>query len=598
MGVEVPDKQLCWLPSSFTRLRKGQSKFLRHIERDNQLTVHASTGFGKTVLVLSGIGYRFLQRDRQLYIFARTKTQLRSVFLRNLKKIYNRPPLNHLTVVPLIAQRDLCSHRNQYSCHNCSAKNRALRFPNSSLQEVLSDLTVASCPETLPGYRKFLQPFGCPYHLIKRLLPQANIILLTQGYLEHQYLREKIDRFLSKAEQYRFNSKHREVIIDEAHNFGSTVEAQVTREQLQLAFEVAPCSVIRALNQLLEHPLGSVQRPKEAMSDSVEQLDIFLKQKRSGIHFPPEEREVLRTVRSFIQREGQHWILNKEGLIQLNPYPSSIFDFLLPRFNRIVLLSGTFFNYSWYRWYYGLPRSFKFFQVPFSKERRRQLFFAALYKRGISSRLQDRSRELNVWCAQFVHEMALIAKEHTFVYVPSYKVLEDLFPLLTEHFKGHIPLFREPAQGRVQFINDLIYGPPSVVLAVYGGKLSEGIEIRHPSTGRSRIQLLILIGMPFPVFTPEYNFLKKLYTKKWKNLQFAQWTILERLLNNKIHQCMGRGIRSKQDQGAAVLLDDRAVKFLQLRLSGMRIYTSRQALADALTLALLRTKKSPPNLHF
>ena len=130
-----------------------------------------------------------------------------------------------------------------------------------------------------------------------------------------------------------------------------------------------------------------------------------------------------------------------------------------------------------------------------------------------------------------------------------------------------------------------------VVLAVYGGKLSEGVEVRHPTTGRSRIQLLILIGMPFPVFTPEYNLLMKLYQKKWKNFQFAQWTILERLLNNKINQCIGRGIRSKQDQAAAVLLDDRAVKFLQLRLLGMRIYTSQRALADALTLALLRTKR-------
>lgn len=591
MVFVVPDKQLFWLPSSFTKLRKGQSKFLQHVEREKQLAIHALTGFGKTVLVLSGIGYRFIHGDRQLYIFAKTKTQLRSVFLRNLKKIYNRPPLNQLTVVPLIAQRDLCSHRSHYSCLSCNAKKRAIRFPNANLKELLSDLTVANCPETLLGYRKFLQSFGCPYHLIKRLLPQSNIVLLTQGYLEHLFLREKLDRFLSKAEQYRFNSRHREVIIDEAHNFGPTVEAQVTREQLQLAFDIAPCSVVRALNWLLEQPLGSVQRPKEAMFASVKQLDIFLKQKRSRLHFPTEEREVLRVVRSFIQRNGQHWILNEEGLIQLNPYPSSIFKFLLPRFNRIILLSGTFYNRSWYRKYYGLPQSFKFYQMPFSNERRRQLFFAALYRRGISSRLKDRSHELNMWYAQFIHEMALLAGDHTLVYVPSYEVLEGLFPLLTERFSGHLPLFREPTQGRIPFMNDLINGSPSVVLAVYGGKLSEGIEIRHPSTGRSRIRLMILIGMPFPVFTPEYRFLEKLYQNRWKILPFAQWAILERLLTNKIHQCMGRAIRSKQDQGAAVLLDDRAVKYLQLRILGMRIFTSRQALANALTLALVRARK-------
>ncbi|MHA2247138.1 MAG: helicase C-terminal domain-containing protein [Candidatus Hodarchaeales archaeon] len=572
-------------------LRNGQSKFLRYIDKDKQVAIHALTGFGKTVLVLSGIGYRFISGDRQLYIFTKTKTQLRSVFLRNLKKIYNRPPLNQLTVVPLIAKRDLCSHRSSY-CHRfCDAKKQAFRFPNANLRELLFDLTVANCPETLTGYRKFFQSFGCPYHLINRLLPQANIVLLTQGYLEHLFLREKLDRFLSKAEQFRFNSSHREVIIDEAHNFGPTVEVQVTREQLHLAFDIAPCSVTRALNRLLEQPLGSVQRPKEAMFDSVKQLDIFLGQKRSRLHFPTEEREVLRVVRSFIQRNGQHWVLNEKGLIQLNPYPSSIFKFLLPRFNRIILLSGTFYNRSWYRKYYGLPPGFKFYQMPFSNERRQQLFFATLYRRGISSRLKDRSPELNMWYAQFIHEMALLAGDHTLVYVPSYEVLDGLFPLLTERFAGHLPLFREPSQGRIQFMSDLINGSPSVVLAVYGGKLSEGIEIRHPSTGRSRIRLMILIGMPFPVFTPEYRLLKKLYQNRWKIIPFAQWAILERRLTNIIHQCMGRGIRSEQDKGAAVLLDDRSVKYLQLRLLGMRIFTSRQALANALTLALVRARK-------
>jgi Rad3-related DNA helicase len=553
------------------------------------LTVDAPTGFGKTILILCGIGYRFLQQDRQLYLFAKTKTQLQSVFLRNLKKVYNRPPLNQLSVVPLIAQSELCNHRTQ-NCRSCSDKMRALRYPNKNLQELLSELTVADCPPTLIGYRKFLQPFGCPYHLIRRLLPQANIVLLTQGYLEHQYLRKKLDWLLAKAEQFRFSWRRREVIIDEAHNFGSAVEAHVTRKQLQLASDIAPCRVIRALNQLLERPLGPVQRPKEAMVESVKQLDTFLKQKRSLVHFPSEEREVLQVVRSFIRGEGLYWVLNEEGLVQLNPYPSSIFDFLLPRFNRIVLLSGTFLNYSWYKRYYGLPRRFRHFQVPISNERRRQLFFAALYKRGISSRLKDRSDKLNEWCAQFIHEMALKANDHTFVYVPSYRVLEDLYPLLTDHFRGQVPFFREPAQSRIKFMKDLVNGPPSVVLAVYGGKLSEGVEVRHPTTGRSRIQLLILVGMPFPVFTPEYNLLQEIYLKKWKNQHFAQWAILERLLNNKIHQCMGRSIRSKQDRGAAVLLDDRAVKFLQLRLLGMRIYTSRSALSDALTVALLRSK--------
>lgn len=565
---------------------------MRLLKNTERLAVNAPTGFGKTVLTLCGIGYRLIQGDRQLYVFAKTKAQLRSVFLRNFKRIYNRPPYNQLTIVPLIARSDLCYQPQHYSCDSCHLRTQAKYLSQTHLNELLHALTIANCPKTLPGFRDFLAPFGCPYHLVKRMVPRAQIVLLTQGYLEHLFLREKLDRLLFEAEKFGFNWTHREVVIDEAHNFGPTIEATVTREQLLHACEIAPLPLVRALSRILEQPLGMVQRPKEALPETVVQLDNFLGQRRSRAFLPVKEREVLRTIRSFIQRRSPYWVLNEQGLLQLNPYPSTIFDFLLPRFDRVILLSGTFFGLSLYNRFYGLSnggRSFQLHQVPLTAERRRQLFFGALYRRGISSRLIDRTPEFAVWCAELIHQMALLAHDHTFVYVPSYEFLESLFPLLQERLAGQLPLFREPAQGRISFMADLIQGSPSVVLAVYGGKFSEGVELRHPSSGRSRIRLIILVGLPFPVPSPEHLLLTQLYQRRWNPL-FAKWALRERVLYTKVLQCMGRAIRSGHDRGVVILLDDRATNLLLFRFFGLRVFTSQQDMINSLIMALVRSR--------
>lgn len=427
--------------------------------------------------------------------------------------------------------------------------------------------------------------------LIRRLLPQANIILLTHGYLESLFLREVLERLLFKAYDCGFNAAKREIIIDEAHNFGSTVEAVLTREQLIHALEITSSPLIRSLIQTLDLPLGQIQRPRDARPDSIKEIDFFLQQKRNRNYLSPKDHESLLAVRSFVERKADYWVLNEQGLVQLNPWPASIFTFLRPRFNRIILLSGTFHKFPLYSNFYGLNKGgvpFTLYRVGIPRERRRQLVFGALYHPAISSKPEHRTPEFYTWSADLIHEMALLAGDHTLVFVPSYEALESLYPLVRERLNGQLSTYREPQYGQIPFLNTLVKGPPSVVVAVYGGKFSEGVEIRQPITGRSRIRLIVLVGLPFPPPTPEYKLLERLYRRRW-GIPFTKWALVERKLYTQVQQCLGRAIRSEQDRAVAIILDYRAIT--RMYLLGIRVFRTRNQLTDVLMFALVRMRR-------
>lgn len=497
-----------------------------------------------------------------------------------------------MTIVPLIARRDLCSDSSRESCRRCPAQGKARYLKTTQLTKVLHKLSISTCPDSLPGFRDILSPFGCPYELIRRMVPQANIILLTHGYLETRYLRDILEKILRKAESFGFfASKNRDVIVDEAHNFGSCTEACLSREELIRARDVAPVPLIEALSHILSLPLGRIERPRGTLPQDIHQLTSFLNQKRNRRLLPKEDYEAVQAVKTFVERKGQYWVLNEEALVQLDPWPVSSFGFLRDWFKQVILLSGTFHNLKWYNYFFtrGYSRKFYVHNVPIPQERKDQMFIGALYHSRISSKPEHRTPEFYDWVADIIHEGSLLAKDHTLIFVPSYEVLETMYPLLCTRLTGQLSVYREPNKGRIPFLNDLVDGPPSVILGVYGGKFAEGIEIRHPKTGRSRARLIILVGLPFPPPTPEYELLQQIYSKMSYGKFFSNWALIDRHLYTLVQQCLGRGIRSELDRGAALILDYRVVR--RMRLPGLKYFRTRDSLMTALMRALRKARE-------
>ncbi len=561
----------------FPSFRRGQAQVLALIAAYPRIAINAYTGFGKSVTAFSAFWDLMKTGEYQLWCFSKTKAQLRSVFLKTLKEYYSNPPADKLTLLPLIASKDLCPLPPENDCFHCPRKKKTRFLPLSSLREILPQISLQHCPSSFAGFQELLTPYGCPAQVIRRLLPQANIILLPQGYLESHSLQRSLSRFTWKAHDYGFRWSHRFAIIDEAHNFGPTIEATVTRKQLSLVESIGAFPVVQILQNLCQRKYGYVKRPPTLDRSYLAQIDSFLHQKGIRYSLSPLDLEALLAVRSFVERQGRYWVNTEEGLVQLDPYPSKIFEYVNRQFSRTVLFSATFQYLKYYSHYYGLKKKpwnmYHLHHVPTPKSRIQQLLVAAFIHPQVSSSHRNRTKKFLRWCAKTVKEVALEIPDHTWVFVPSYEFLDDLFPLLEEHLNEKLSLYREPRKGQITFLSELMNGDPSVVLAVYGGKFSEGVEVRDPQTGRSRVRMVILIGLPFPAPTPVYNLLYRLYFNRYRHLHFVKWTLIERYLFTQVRQCLGRAIRSEVDQATGLILDNRAM-FNQHHLPNLQLFRS------------------------
>ncbi|NOZ76727.1 MAG: hypothetical protein GXO65_03435, partial [Euryarchaeota archaeon] len=96
------------------------------------------------------------------------------------------------------------------------------------------------------------------------------------------------------------------------------------------------------------------------------------------------------------------------------------------------------------------------------------------------------------------------------------------------------------------------------VLAVAGGKLSEGVEFTLDREGvrKSVVSTVIIAGLPFPVPDLEMEIKRAFFEERYgQGRSFILLSVLPMI--NRVLQAVGRAIRSEEDRASIVFLDDR-----------------------------------------
>lgn len=154
---------------------------------------------------------------------------------------------------------------------------------------------------------------------------------------------------------------------------------------------------------------------------------------------------------------------------------------------------------------------------------------------------------------EYIKEFVSVKVGNYFVYVPSYEYLEKIKDLL--EFDIPVDLYFQTKDmndsQRQEFI-ERFQSSPSVTtigFAVIGGAFSEGIDLVS-----DRLIGAVIVGVGMPRINFESDQVKKYYDE----LEMSGYNYA--YLNpgmNKVMQAVGRVIRSEEDKGAVLLIDER-----------------------------------------
>ena len=170
----------------------------------------------------------------------------------------------------------------------------------------------------------------------------------------------------------------------------------------------------------------------------------------------------------------------------------------------------------------------------------------------ISTRYKNREKSYQT-VANYLKTFVSTKKGNYFIYLPSYEYLENILPLV--EFDDEVDLFIQKKDMTEVEKNDFISHfqadneKTTVGLAIIGGAFGEGIDL----VGDSLIGVAI-VGIGLPKINFESNQVVEYYKDNDINGFSYAYTYPGM---NKVMQAVGRLIRTENDRGAALLIDER-----------------------------------------
>ncbi len=547
----------------YQKLRPQQAELIKEIQASGELLCCAPTGIGKSVSALCG----FLAdrgEGEKVIALTRTKTQA-GIFFREMSSISKHVGLPLLTI-QLRSKQELCPLfkgdginyeeflelcRLNVACEH----KRRLEERRGELKSLAEEIAMASTDG--PGIdflriMDMISPYGCPYYVLQGLLRHSDVVIASYLYLLHPFLRKN---FLNKL-----NSPIEKllVVVDEAHNL----------QGLDLLGRTLSAGTVETASKERDNDLKNISRlldggnseldPFECIDiDDVEDLrEAGIEMLKKGLE---GGRRVSYTYRlasflDFALRVGAdtNWVFfRQEGRLHIKPlYPSDLIE-PVRRARKLLLMSGTLVPMEGYQVLYGMEKAKALcLHEVFPRENR--CFYAV---KGLNTAMPTREQKGDALWNEYavaLEEIHLASPMTTLAFFPSYGVMDNV--------AQHLDAICEPtgSEEADAFWTKVRNEESKLVLAVSGGKMSEGVEytIGRGSERKSVIATIAIAGFPFPIPDFEMEMRTKHYEKRFgPHTTFFLLSVLPMV--NKVLQATGRAVRSERDRAAVVFLDDR-----------------------------------------
>ena len=599
--------------------RPGQERLMDIIgsglENRAHLVVESGTGTGKTVCALSACVRHCRERGKKILYVTRTNSQQRQVMF-ELRQIRQRTPVfgvalqGRRNMCPLVrTDQELSEGSPEELSKVCSERKakvirgeeEACKYYANTIKEDLQPVMKFARDE-LPTAEEFsahcVDRELCPYEVSKMHVPAADVvtapyIMFFDGFIRHALM----DWMACSLPDII-------LIIDEAHNLPSYARelesARLSDIALRLAdkevdefgdAEVADGISISDVLSMSQDILDKTVQEYLIDEDGIipqslveEELMFRTTLTSKGITGMLTQMsnfgEMVRDNRKLIGKLPRSYVGATAGFLtfwqtldegeyvklivqedQLKAFEAFCLDASIAcrpimECHSSVHMSGTLKPLQEYRESIGLPKDARTAEVPspFPPENR-----LVLYVDDVTTKHDDIERDdtMIARIAAHISEIVEGVRRSTIVFYPSYAMMEKISSRTGPATKDRNVYFEKRAMGQGDFmkvVSDFKLTPGAVLHAIAGGRVSEGIDFPG-----EEMELAILAGIPYPKPTAKQraleHFCELRLGKGWDHAVKAPTA-------RKLQQAIGRLIRSETDRGVAVILDKRAVHFL------------------------------------
>jgi len=554
--------------------REGQrdvvSGVYRTILRKMQLFIQAPTGVGKTMSTIFPAVRSMGEGLTEKIFYLTAKTITRTVAWEAFQILKNQGLSCKVLIITAKEKMCVCEEVECNPVYCPRAKGHFDRV-NDAVFHLLTERDSYD-RDTLMEYSEKYQV--CPYEMCLDVATWVDAVICDYNYVfdPDVYLR----RFFSEG-----NKGNYVFLIDEAHNLverGREMYSAVlykedflkmkklvkpyrkklerslercNRQLLELKRECETYQVVESLGGLavsLMNVMGEMESYLEELEDGglrKEILDFYF-QVRSFLYIYDllDENYVMYTQHDEDGRfRVKLYCVNPAKNLQncLDKGVSTIFfsATLLPVGYYKKLLSGRTEDYAVYA------------KTPFLPEQKK-----VILARDVSSRYTRRGPEEYGRIAEYIHQVAETRQGNYMIFFPSYKMMEDIYAIYEEKYgclKRKI-LLQNPSmqeKDREEFLKEFEEETEGSLLGfcVMGGIFAEGIDL----TGEKLVGAVI-VGTGLPQISYEREILKTYYDKKQENGFDYAYRFPGM---NKVLQSAGRVIRTQEDRGVILLLDER-----------------------------------------
>jgi len=564
---EKRDESIQAMSFPFEKYRPGQRKLAgavyQTISEGKNLFANAPTGIGKTISTafpaVKAMGEGLL--ERLYYLTAKTTTRETAEESFQLM----RGEGLEIKAVTLTAKSKIC-FQEETLCQPeyCEFADGYYDRINDAIQDILSRESLITRTVIEEYARKHTV---CPFEFSLDLAYAADAVICDYNYI--------FDPRVSMKRLFEADKKKTALLIDESHNLVDRGREMFSAElvkkdflEIKKSYKEVSIDLFEAAKEVNQQFLFLKKQAsakgqlvvKELDEELITLLDAFVSAAEKQLTSDTESmlmdaffaaQNFIRIARLYDERHVTY-IECAGNNVRVKMFcldPSIFLKQFGKNFRAKIYFSATLMPFNYYQDMLGAEPEDYSLKVPspFPAEN------AEVWIQPISTRYRDRKRTLG----PLSHTIAHAVQSHNgnfLVFFPSYAYMQDAY----ERFSVENPSIRAIVQERSMsepdrdaFLASFQAGNEDklVGFAVLGGVFSEGVDLRG-----DRLNGVIVVGVGLPQFGLERNVIREYFQENGKGgydyaYAFPGMT--------KVLQAGGRLIRSEEDHGIIILIDDR-----------------------------------------